>query len=61
MGVFSGKLYHWYYAQCATCEYEEPVGEVTRTRAIARLQKMGWKKTKQGYVCSDCSKEQKEK
>jgi hypothetical protein len=51
----AGKLYFYYYVQCAVCKGEVPVGDRTRTRAVARLKETGWKKTEQGYVYPDCS------
>ena len=51
----AGKLYTYYYVQCAVCQSEWPVGVQDRTLAIEHLKRGGWKKTKQGYVCSDCS------
>jgi hypothetical protein len=50
-----GKLYYWYYVECADCEYEMPVGYHTRSMSMASLKRAGWKKTKRGYVCKECA------
>ena len=49
-----GRLYAEYWVNCADCRDCYPIGEVWRKDAERVLRKLGWKKTRRGYVCPAC-------